>query len=56
MDYLLLGEVCSRLVAVGSLAGPMDMFLLFLPVAETLVSFVFGIGDGKKIIDALGGP
>ena len=56
MDYLLLEEVCSRLVAVGSLAGPMDNCLLFLLVAERLVSFVIGSGDGNKCIDALGGP
>ena len=56
MDCLLLGEVCSRLVAVGSLAGPIDVFLLFLLRAERLVSFVFGSGDGNKCIDALGGP
>ena len=57
MDCLLLEEVCSRLVAVGSLAGPMDNLLLFLLVAERLVSFVIGSGgDGNKCIDALGGP
>ena len=57
MDCVLLEEVCSRLVAVGSLAGLMDNLLLFLLVAERLVSFVIGNGgDGKKCIDALGGP
>jgi len=54
--FFLLGEVCSRLVAVGALVGSMDNFLLFLLVAECLVSFVFGRGDGNKCIDALGGP
>jgi len=49
------GEVCSRLVAVGALVGLMDILLLFLLVAESLVSFVFGSGDGNKCIDALGG-
>jgi len=57
MDCLLLEEVCSRLVAVGSLAGLMDNLLLFLLVAERLVLFVIGSGDdGNKCIDALGGP
>ena len=51
-----LGEVCSRLVAVGALVASMDILLLFLLVAESLVSFVFGSGDGNKCIDALGGP
>ena len=40
-----LGEVCSRLVAVGALVGSMDKFSLFLLVAGSLVSFVFGSGD-----------
>ena len=51
-----MGEVCSRLVAVGALVASMDILLLFLLVAESLVSFVFGSGDGNKCIDALGGP
>jgi len=54
MDCFLLGEVCSRLVAVGALVGSIDNFLLFLLVAESLVSFVFGSGNGNKCIDALG--
>ena len=56
MDCLLLEEVCSRLVAIGSLAGPMDSLLLFLLVAERLVSFVIGSSNGNKYVDALGGP
>ena len=36
MDCFLLEEVCS--IAVGALVGLMDIFSLFLPVAESLVS------------------
>jgi len=46
IDCYLLGEVCSRLfLAVGAFVGLMDEFLLFLPVAESLVS-------GNDCIDA----
>ena len=34
----------------------MDKFSLFLVVAGSLFSFVFGSGDGNKCIDALGVP
>ena len=56
MYCFLLGEVCSRLVAVGAFVGLMDKCSLFLLVAGSLVSFVFGSGDGNNCIDALGGP
>ena len=54
--FIIGGEVCSRLVAVGALAGSMEKCLFFLPVVERLVSFVFGSVDGNKCIDALSGP
>ena len=34
----------------------MDKFSFFLVVAGSLVSFVFGSGDGNNCFDPLGGP
>ena len=48
--------ICSRLLAVGASLGLMDNFSLFLPVAGSLVSFVFVSGDGNDCIDVLVGP
>ena len=47
IDCFLLGEVCSILLAVRASIGLMDTFSLFLLMAGSLASFVFGSGDGN---------
>ena len=56
MDCFLLGEVCSRLLAVGAFVISMYKFWLVLLVVGSLISFVFGSGDGNNCFDPLGGP
>ena len=43
----LLGEACSRLLAVGASVVLVDNVLLLLPRAGILVTFAFGSGDGN---------
>ena len=47
IDCSLLGDACSRLLAVGDLVGLVDKCSLFLPGAGILVIFAFGSGDGN---------
>jgi len=47
MDCSLLGEACSRLLAVGASVVLVDNVLLLLPVAGIFVTFAFGSGDGN---------
>lgn len=47
MDCSLLGEACSRLLAVGASVVLVDNVLLLLPVAGIFVTFAFRSGDGN---------
>ena len=47
IDCSLLGDACSRLLAVEALVGLVDKCSLFLQGTGTLVKFAFGSGDGN---------
>ena len=47
IDCSLLGEACSRLLAVGASVVLVDNVLLLLPVAGIFVTFAFRSGDGN---------